>query len=212
SHELKTPISIIKLNLQSLQQYELPPAETKKIISNSLNENYRIETITNNILLCNELLVDEYKVQFQEVDLNWILNKVLKKFISHPEYHTISVENIDMITILADPILIEIFLTNLIDNALKYGLKNNIEIKIKRLSHQIIFEIADQGIGIDPVNNKELFKKFSRIKNNISMKTTGTGLGLYICKLISQQHHGEFIYFPNNPTGSVFRLTLPQNK
>ena len=86
SHNLKTPLTILKLNLQTLFNRKLSETDISKVLLSSLSESHRLEILTNNILLSNEMLSEDSKLVLQHVDLMSILQKVIQSFQTHPEF------------------------------------------------------------------------------------------------------------------------------
>ena len=98
---------------------------------------------------------------------------------------------------------------NLLDNASKYSPENTtITITLSQNSHSTI-TIADQGVGIAKKDHEQLFKKFSRVHNAMSISAAGTGLGLYWAKEIITLHGGEITLDSKPNHGSTFTITLP---
>jgi two-component system sensor histidine kinase VicK len=111
-----------------------------------------------------------------------------------------------------DPRKITMALDNLLDNAIKYNVKNGeITVKLERLEGRsfIRVSITDTGIGIPPEEVKKLFSKFFRGTNVLKFQTEGTGLGIYIAKNIIRQHGGEIYAESTLNRGTTFYFTLP---
>ncbi len=99
-------------------------------------------------------------------------------------------------------------LNNLIENAIKYSDNQPVEINLFNRKEEIILEVKDQGIGIDPSYKKKIFKKFYRIQDEETRETKGSGLGLFIVKQAVEKHKGKIAVSDNEPKGTVFTITL----
>jgi len=101
--------------------------------------------------------------------------------------------------------------TNLIDNALKYTKSGEIDISVKQNVQETIISISDTGIGVKPEDNEKIFEPFFRGKNILELDNQGTGLGLYISKLIILQHNGR-IWFESINNGTKFSFSIPNKQ
>jgi signal transduction histidine kinase len=122
----------------------------------------------------------------------------------------------EKLTVRIDPQKLTIAFSNLIDNAIRYNIKNGkVEVLIeKTMIKQQPFAkiiIKDTGVGIPPTEIEKLFRKFYRGSNVVSLEPNGSGLGLYIAKNIIQQHGGEISVESIIDRGSTFSFTLPLN-
>jgi signal transduction histidine kinase len=112
-----------------------------------------------------------------------------------------------------DPNLLRIVITNLINNAIKYGMSGTeIEITLGEEEGNYLFSIHNEGVGISRDDiDKRLFKKFSRLRQTGTEGVKGSGLGLYICKKIVEKHSGK-IWVESEPgRGATFYFTLPKS-
>ena len=208
THELKTPIAITQLNLQTLQKRKLEADQQQTLISNTLQEANRLNALCNNILLASQLDAGAYKVVFNEVDLSAEVNASVRDFKTRfPGRIDSNIE--DGIFINGEQLLLQIMINNLVENALKYSPKDKkIHVHLKQLGGYINFAVADEGFGIAHEERKKIFEKFYRIGNESTRKSKGTGLGLFLCKRIAHDHHAEISVRDNEPVGSIFTITF----
>ena len=111
-----------------------------------------------------------------------------------------------------DPIRIKLVLEILVDNAIKYNVKNGeVRIRLRRLEDKpfLAVSVEDTGIGIAPKEMSKVFTKFFRSPRVVKKETTGTGLGLYLAKNIIQRHGGKIWVKSELNRGSTFTFTLP---
>jgi signal transduction histidine kinase len=111
----------------------------------------------------------------------------------------------------ADPERLHQVLTNLVTNAVKYSpAGGSITVRCReRGSQHIVIEVIDHGLGIPPEQIGRLFQKFQRVRSEEHYKISGTGLGLYICRLIVEGHGGQLWVESEFGKGSTFGLALP---
>ena len=111
----------------------------------------------------------------------------------------------------ADPDRLRQVLTNLITNAVKYSpAGGSIIVRVReRGTQHIVIEVVDHGLGIPSEQIGRLFQKFARVRSDEHMKVSGTGLGLYICRLIVEGHGGQIWVESEVDKGSTFGLSLP---
>src|SRR5688572_15355967 len=120
THELKTPISVVRLNLETLQKYSLDPEKQKRLIRTTLEETARLNSLTNNILISSQLEGGGYKSSKDELDLSTLLGERILDFRNRfPD--RIFKENIEPdADIKGDPLLLQMLINNLLENAIKY--------------------------------------------------------------------------------------------
>jgi K+-sensing histidine kinase KdpD len=104
-----------------------------------------------------------------------------------------------------DPLLLQILINNLLENAIKYSPKeSSILAELKKGNSFIQLAVTDEGPGIPEHERKKIFFKFYRIGSEATRKTQGTGLGLYLCSKIARDHNADISVTNNNPRGSSF--------
>jgi two-component system, OmpR family, sensor histidine kinase CiaH len=205
THELKTPIAVSRLNLETLQKYNLDEARKGKLLHMTLQETLRLDTLINNILIASQLDGDSYKISKEELDFSDLANDVLQQFSSRYPERKIESEIEENVEIVGDTLLLKLLVSNLLENANKYSPKESpVEIKIYRKESIVVLEVIDEGTGIPAEEKKNVFKKFYRIGNEQTRRTQGTGLGLYLCKKITDDHRGQIEVKDNQPQGSKF--------
>lgn len=207
THELKTPIAIAQLNIETIQKRTLDNLTQNQLLQNSLTEINRLNTLSNNILWAAQLDAGKYKQQFNEFDMSQIISDCVNNFIQRVQSHKINCNIKEEIFVLGDQLMIEILINNLLDNAIKYS-ERNTEIVVNLIyeNNKKILTVADNGIGILEQDKKKIFTKFYRLGNENTRKTKGTGLGLYLCKKIADYHKANILVQNNNLKGSIFKV------
>lgn len=208
THELKTPIAITQLNLETILKRNLDIEQQKKMLEVSLTETQRLDNLCNNILLASQLDMGEYKPNAQDVDLSLIVESTFKNFKSRFVDHNFQSIITPNIYIKGESVLLQLLLNNLIDNAIKYATTGStISIHLTQENSQIKLQVLDEGVGV-PISDKEkIFEKFYRVGAEYTRTTKGTGLGLYLCSRIAKFHNGKLEVSPNIPKGSIFTFT-----
>lgn len=214
THEFKSPLAAIRLNLQTLDKHELDIDKRKSIIRNSLTETDRVTSLVDNALIASQM-----ESRIYTFDKNWfnLSNKILSIIHKIPEpkkdfidiHHNIEPD----VEWYGDADAIESVVNNLLQNAEKYSANKKAEVLIdlKRNKKNIELIFKDNGIGI-PDNEKEnVFTAFYRIGNEETRRTKGTGLGLYISKYIIDNHKGKIEILDNHPIGTIFHISFPSS-
>ncbi|HEX4373123.1 MAG TPA: ATP-binding protein [Puia sp.] len=209
THELKTPIAVAKLNMETLQKYELEPQQKQKFINSALQEMNRLNTLANNILVASQLEDSKKNVTKEKINFSDLVQNV----VSNAEKNSIDQKwdlNIEPeLFINADGLLLQMLVNNLIENASKYSPKDStITVELKNDNAKIQFSVIDEGTGIPQQEKKKIFEKFYRIGNEATRSASGTGLGLYLCKKIADYHHAQINVSDNLPSGSIFTVTF----
>ncbi|OQP67016.1 two-component sensor histidine kinase [Niastella vici] len=209
THELKTPIAIAKLNLETLLKYTLPEEKKLKMLQATLQETNRLNTLVSNILVSSQLEGGRYRISKEELDLSDLVKTAVNEFRNRfPDHHWQS-EIEPEIDINGDSLLLQILVNNLIENAIKYSPKESlITCKLFQKNRSVQFQVLDEGPGIADDEKKRVFEKFYRIGNETTRTTKGTGLGLYLCKKIVEDHHGHIRVTDNLNRGSTFIVSF----
>ncbi|HUZ59604.1 MAG TPA: HAMP domain-containing sensor histidine kinase [Hanamia sp.] len=215
THELKTPIAIAKLNLETMQMRKLDSVQQKKLIQSTIQEANRLNSLCNNMLLMSQIDAGGYTLANEKVDLATFSNDCVEDFIARFPERKIEVDmnpdsNRDETIITADKLLLQLAINNLLDNAIKYSGKDDVVlVKVFQRNRKIILQVIDEGKGVTPREKGKIFEKFFR---GAQMQTKGTGLGLYLTKEIVKQHHGDISTTNNIPRGSIFEIRFKISK
>jgi two-component system sensor histidine kinase CiaH len=209
THELKTPISVARLNLETLLKYELEKERQKKILDMTLQETLRLDELINNILISTQLDVDAYQAAKDELSLSDLVHDVVQQF-EHRYHHRRVIATIaEEVDIKGDPLLLKLLVSNLLENANKYSDRGApITCLLEESDGLVTLQVADEGVGIPDDEKEKVFEKFYRVGNEQTRTTKGTGLGLYIVKRIAQYHDGDITITDNTPHGSIFTVTF----
>jgi K+-sensing histidine kinase KdpD len=210
THELKTPIASNKLYLQTIQKRNLDEEQRLDLLSKAIIENERLEKLIDNILNAARVESQEIKPIKEYVEINHFLKLLLSQFKKRFPNNRIELVDFPDISVRFDLFMIETVISNLVDNAIKYSNENSIiKLIAKKENHNFVFQVIDEGIGIDEKEQKQIFSKFYRVGNEEIRTQKGSGLGLFIASEFLKLHNGTIIYLKNQPRGSIFQITLP---
>ena len=161
THELKTPIAIAHLNLETLLKRQLEPLQQKKIIEVTLQETQRLDSLCNNILLASQLDMGQYETSKQQIDLSNIIRTCVQSFQQRCPQRVCNLAIEPAIFIQGEPVLMQLLLSNLLENANKYSSPESpIYIELATVAHKVIFRIVDEGVGVPVSEREKIFQKF----------------------------------------------------
>jgi two-component system, OmpR family, sensor histidine kinase CiaH len=207
THELKTPIAVTKLNLETLIKRKLDETQQQKLLQNTIQETNRLNALCNNILLVAQIEDKRYHVIKEEINLSELVNECVQDFVNRFPQRTFATEIANDVFIKGDKLLLQLAINNLIENATKYsGKDKQVIISLSNAAGKINFSVKDEGNGIPGEDKKKIFEKFYRIGNKATKEAKGTGLGLYLTKKIAQQHKASIYVTDNLPAGSIFTI------
>ncbi len=209
THELKTPISVAKLNLETMQKRKLDEQQQQRLLQNTLEETNRLNALCNNMLLSSQIEAGGYRITNEETNFSELVSKCVHDFITRYPQQKTETDIAANIFIDGDRLLLQMLVNNLIDNAQKYGSKDSpVTISLSEKNNRIILQVKDMGKGIAAAEKEKIFNKFYRIGNTATKSAKGTGLGLYLVKKIAKQHNANITVTDNNPSGAIFTVTL----
>lgn len=209
THELKTPIAVAMLNLETLQKRKLDESQQLRLIQTTLQETNRLNALCNNMLLASQIEAGGYAITKDETDMSELISHCVQDFITRFPGRRIVSHVKENIFVNGDRLLLQMLANNLIDNAVKYSPRESaITVSLEEKNNSIILEVRDEGKGIATDEKEKIFNKFYRTGNSATKAAKGTGLGLYLTKKIVAQHNGNISMTDNVPTGAIFAVTL----
>lgn len=210
THELKTPIAVTKLNLETLQKRKLEDEQRQRIIQTTLQEANRLNSLCNNMLLSSQIDARGLTMSHEEINMSELAASCAGDYIIRfPGKKIVTAVTPDLFT-QGDRLLLQMAVNNLIDNAIKYSPKEGaVTLEVNRKNQFITVSVKDEGRGIDAAEKQKLFTKFYRVGNAATKAAKGTGLGLYLTKKIVLEHNGSITVSDNTPTGCIFTFALP---
>ena len=209
THELKTPISVAKLNLETMQKRKLDEQQQQRLLQTTLEETNRLNALCNNMLLSSQIEAGGYRITNEETNISELITKCVQDFMSRYPQQKIEMDIAADVFINGDRLLLQMLANNLIDNAIKYGQKDlPVTVSLQEENNKIIFQVKDQGKGIEEGEREKIFNKFYRVGNTATKAAKGTGLGLYLSKKIARQHNANISVTDNKPAGAIFTVIL----
>jgi two-component system sensor histidine kinase CiaH len=206
THELKTPIAVTKLNLETMQKRKLEYEQQQKLIRTTIQEADRLNSLCNNMLLLSQIDSGGYSVTSEKFDIGTLAIECAEDFMIRFPYRNIETYVDEEVIFTGDRLLLQLAVNNLLDNAIKYSGKDDvILLKVFKENKLIKLQVIDEGQGINAEERGRIFEKYFR---GAQRQTKGTGLGLYLTKEIVKQHHGDIVMTNNIPRGSIFEIRL----
>jgi len=214
SHELKTPISLIRLAVETLEMRRVDnPEEADKFIRLISRETMRLNQLVDNILDFARLEAGQRVFRFSEVNLGEIVRETLESFRLRLDDQgfslTVDVPD-DLPTIRGEPAAIAQCLLNLLDNAMKYSRqRKEIHVSAAVREDGVGISVRDRGQGISPHDQIRVFEKFVRLETGLVHDVKGAGLGLSLVDQIVRAHGGRIELTSTPGEGSTFTLVFP---
>lgn len=213
SHELKTPVALIKGYAGTLRRPDA--AWDPETVADGLavieEEADRLNALIDNLLDASRIQAGVFKLERGEMDLPRLASKVVDRFSLQTIHHRFELGfPADLPLVWADEARIRQVLDNLVSNAIKYSPQGGlIRIGAWQDGPEVIAYVADQGIGIPSDEQGRLFDSFYRVDSGLRRQTKGTGLGLYLCKAIVAAHDGRIWVRSEQGQGATFFFALP---
>lgn len=217
SHELKTPLTSMKIQFQLAQKLYregnpkvFEKESVRKRIEISNKQLSRMGRLIDNMLDVSNLSSGKLALESREVDLLVLTKEIVDSFQEQLEYSHIDLK-IEAKTppylILGDAYRLEQVISNLLNNAIKYGNNNPVKLIFENHADKVSISVVDKGMGIEPKNLKMIFNRYDRAMD--SSKISGLGLGLYLSKQIVDAHKGQIKVESELGKGSIFTVEFP---
>ncbi len=216
SHELKTPITSLKMQLQmvlrsvNIETGQMPtPEKLKKTLETSTHQVDRLTILIEDLLDITRIEKGKLNYTFEEVNLSELVKEVVERFSEDFKraHCNLSLDIISGVQCFCDRYRIEQVITNLITNAIKYGSENPVKVSVFQEGSNAIFTVKDSGMGIAKEKHAKIFERFERAISSTNI--SGLGLGLYISKQIIDAHQGKIEVDSDINQGATFRVSLP---
>lgn len=217
THELKTPITSIRLYLQTLERRTLNENQRRDFYRLMLDDTDRLLGTVEQVLRAGEIRQRRSRRNWQDVDFGGIIHDSLELARLR---HGLSADALrfgaqpaEAITMVGNPEELRTAVANLIENAVKYsGRQPSIIVDVLTPNiDTVVLRVRDNGVGIPPTELKRIFKRFYRVQSAATGQVKGTGLGLFIVRSIARRHGGEaFAESEGEGRGSTFTMRLPR--
>jgi signal transduction histidine kinase len=214
SHELKTPLTLIRLYGETLQRKEnLTNEEKKDCYQIITKESERLTHLINNVLDFSRIEMGRKEFDFTKGNLADVIQDTLESYRYHLEkkgfvIHKDIAQDLPELNFNAEAIAS--VLINLLSNAMKFSLKEKeVTVKLFREDGNIVLQVADKGVGIAPKDIPKIFQRFYQSENKNISEARGSGLGLTLVKHITEAHNGKIQVESEPGKGSIFSVILP---
>lgn len=214
THEFRTPLTSLRLYLETLQSGNVEQSKKQKLFSNMLSDCERLEGMVDNILKAGHFGREDYKLKLTETNLSRDIFEYLHGIQTDIKNvgGEITTDLKDNIMVLTDYEEMGRAIRALIDNALKYSPpeKRVINVSLKKEKQQAVIVITDLGIGIPKEKLSKIFDRFYRVADSSTASVKGTGLGLFLVREIVRAHRGEVSARSEGINrGAKFTIKLP---
>jgi len=208
THEFKTPITTISTAIEGIKNFnELDDKEkTNRYLDISRQQLQKLEIMVEKLLETASLNTDNLNLKKEETDVVALIKTIIEKHQMASEKVIRFSSNSEIITFEIDVFHFENAVSNLIDNAIKYG-GSNIAIHLVRTAKQIEISVEDDGVGIDKTQRDKIFEQFYRVPKGNIHDVKGFGIGLFYAQKIIEKHGGTLELVPNVAT-TIFKITL----
>ncbi len=215
SHELKTPITSIRVLADSLMGMEEAPVELyREFMENISDEIDRESKIIDDLLSLVKMDKSEAELNISQVNLNTLVKQILKRLrpIANRRKVELIFESIREVTADVDEVKLSLAISNLVENAIKYNVEEGWVRVTLDADHKFFYlKVADSGIGIPEEVQDRIFERFYRVDKARSRETGGSGLGLAITRNVVLMHKGAIKLNSREGEGSTFTLRIPLN-
>lgn len=213
AHELKTPLTILRGELELALLANKTDKDYIMTIASALDEVIRLSKILESLMEITHAESGKLNLDFDKKDISKLLNEIVSDAYILAEPKDISIESTIVSNIIAeyDSVRMHQAILNIVDNAIKYTpKKGKVFVNLMQLNEEIHIEIKDTGLGIPEDKMNLIFDRFYRIKENIQGKVNGVGLGLSIVNWIIKEHNGKIIVDSKVNQGTSFKIIIPK--
>jgi signal transduction histidine kinase len=217
SHQLRTPLTVIKGYVSMLLEgsFGKLTIEEENSLRKVFESNERLIRLVENLLNISRIESGRMTYRYEDgIRLEEIVISVCGELAQTADLKKIKLDYSGIVpnlpTIRADSEKIRQVVLNLVDNSIKYTKAGSVSVAIKKEGESLVCSVKDTGIGFTEEDKRRLFKRFSRGKATTLLYTEGTGLGLYVGKMVVNEHHGKIWAESEGPgKGSSFYFSLP---
>ncbi|MBM7582665.1 signal transduction histidine kinase [Caldicoprobacter guelmensis] len=213
SHELKTPLSAIKVLTESLLHMDVDdPSIYREFLEDINSEIDRLNAIINDLLTLVKIDTEGEQLKQEPVDLVELVDSTVKGLQILAHHKNIRLETFydDHLTVYGDAVKLRQVVSNIVDNAIKYTPEGGrVTVEVYKGVENAVIKVSDTGIGIPAKDLPHIFERFYRVDKARSRATGGTGLGLSIAQKIVLQHGGNIRVVSEEGKGSTFYVELP---
>ena len=213
SHELKTPITSIKVLADSLlMQEDVPPELYKEFLTDIAQEITRESDIITDLLTMVKMEKKTEELNIVQVNINELVELILKRLrpLAAKQNIELVFESFRPVIAEVDEVKITSAITNLVENAVKYNVMDGwVRVSLNADHKYFYLKVSDSGVGIPEDAQDKVFERFYRVDKTRARETGGTGLGLAITKNIIVMHQGAIRVYSKEGEGTTFNMRIP---
>lgn len=216
AHQLRTPLSGLKWTLHMLINGDLGVMtdDQKTFLLKSYENNERMITLVNDMLAADRIESGRLKYNLLRINMRDLVENVLFEVFPAAQRRGVKIDfsspTDSKYMVLVDPAKMRAVLQNLLENAIKYTMREGtVVIKLEMSGNMVKVTVIDSGIGIPRSQHSQIFTRFFRAANAVRIEPSGTGLGLYMVKKIVEQHGGKVGFESQEGKGSTFSIEVP---
>jgi len=212
SHELQTPLTILKGELEVALRSERSSGEYEHVLTSALEEIDRISDLVEGLLLLSRSDAGMFRMAYRNLDLAQVVMEVYERtaILAKNRGVVLDLGTMETIAVDGDPEWLHRLILNLVDNAIKYTPENGkVTLALSQDDNSAVIEVADTGSGLTFEEQEQVFNPFFRTDRASAGKEKGAGLGLSIAASIAQAHGGRIDVDSQPGEGSTFRIRLP---
>jgi signal transduction histidine kinase len=208
THEFKSPVASMRLQLETLQKRSLSPEQQQQALANAIDDTDRLDRLIEKILMAARIDSGELPVHVEHLNVSLKLKEVIEQVKRSYPQRNIFTSIQDNVVLKIDPWAFDSITTHLIENALLYSVADKpVEIALEADANSMSLLVKDFGVGISDDEKKKILQKFYR--SDATQGYKGTGLGLFLVDYFVKAHKGTIEVKDNKPQGSIFEITFP---
>jgi PAS domain S-box-containing protein len=215
SHELKTPLTSLKLHSQMFKRHlekneveAFSPERIKRFMSEADNQVSRLTRLVDDMLDISRIRTGRLSISTEKVEISVVVKEVVDRM--KPHFTSLEIGSLEEVDVQCDRLRIEQVLTNILNNALRYGKGRPVKVDLKQIDDFISISVTDHGMGIPDHFKEKIFSRFQRAVP--ASEVSGLGLGLYISKQIVEAHQGRISVDSELDKGSCFTVQIPKGE
>ncbi len=214
THELKTPIAGIRLAIETVLSGRVDAAGSRQFLSNALADADRLADLVSKVLEVTRFAGGAHRFELAPNDLSQLVEEEIVAAERHATVRGVVLESAIEPFVQApfDPEALAIAVSNLLENALKYAQGNppRVWVRLRVVRGEAVLEVEDTGVGISPAELEAIFEPFYRSSDEVTRRTPGTGIGLFVAREIVAAHRGRLVAWSRGRgLGATFRIVLP---
>ena len=215
THEFKTPLSTLRLLVETALMRSLPPEKQRDYLARMEGELTRLESTSEQVLAAARLEQSRSAPLLEPLELNSVVQGVVGRLRAGLEARGARlnvVYSLEPLPVSLDSSAFAVVLNNLLDNAVKYspGAEKRVTVRLEQSRDLVLIHVEDLGVGIAEGERQRVFDRFYRVGSEMTRRSTGVGLGLYLVRSITEAMNGWVRLEANTPQGTRFTVVLPR--